>query len=106
MRKVACAEGDIQKERSLGCDGLLITDKSDGAIHEHLAQMVAVARDVDGVVVLEQLGVPLVGERAVEATPTVEASGERPVTEWPGGGRVGQRGEVPLTGRERVIAVL
>ena len=62
--------------------------KGSGALRRELLAALA---GIDGVIVLEQLGMPLVGERPVKAVPAVKAPGQGPVRERAGGGGLGGR---------------
>jgi len=73
-----------------------------------LRQVVAVlggGRGCDVVVVVDEVGVPLVGLGAQEAVVALEAAPHRPRVERAGHGLLGSDGQVPLAQAERVVAV-
>ena len=57
-------------------------------------------------VVVDEVGEPLVGRPAHESVEAFESPPERPAVERPRGRRFGRRREVPLADGERVVAVL
>ncbi len=97
VRRMAGAGRVVEKERLLGRDRLRVLDELDRLVGEVLGEVVAVlgqARLVDGVVVVDEVGIPLVRLGAEEPVPALEAAAGRPVA---AGGR-----EVHLVGRAEV----
>ena len=94
---VAGAEGDVEEERLVVVDGLLIAHELDGVIDDVLAHVVvrALGRG-DAVVVVGELRGELVGQGVEEAVVAVEALLQGPVVERACRGSFGHRGEVPL----------
>ncbi len=81
----------------------------DGLVGEVLGQVVALFGGVgrfDGVVVLDQVGIPLVGLAAQEAVEPVEALGQRPLRAAAGRGEVLDRDVVVLTQPHGRVAVV
>ncbi len=82
MRRVTCARRVVQEERLLRRDRLGIADELDRLVGQVLGEVVALLgrlRLVDGVVVVDQLGIPLARLRAQEPVPPLEAPTTRPV---------------------------
>ena len=111
-RMVWCVTGTrrvVQEERLLGSDRLRVADELDGLVGQILGQVVPVlglARLIDGVVVVDEIGIPLAGLGAEEAIPALEPAAARPVS--PRGCEVHLilRTEMPLANHVRVPAPL
>ena len=91
MRRVARARRVVQEERLLRRDGLGVADELDRLVGDVVGEVVALlgrARLVDGVVVVDEIGIPLAGLGAEEPVPALEATTARPVA--------ARRGEVHL----------
>ena len=92
-----------------GCDCLRVADELERLVGEVLGEVVALlgqVRLVDVVVVLDQVGIPLVGLAADEAVEAVEAARERPVALRGAHRPLVDRDVVVLADPERVPAVL
>ena len=109
VRRVHGAEGEVQEEGLARRRLLLVLDHAHGLVGQVLAQVVALlgaARRVDGVVVADQVGRPVVGVALEEAVVPLEAEAERPGVEGPGGGPLPAGRQVPLAdGQRRVPGV-
>jgi len=109
MRRMACAGADVGEPRLVGCDHLGIADEFDCPVGDVLRQVVAVlgcSRRRDGVVVVDEFGIPLVGLAAHESVKALEPPSQRPM---PFGGskiRLFERSEMPLAHAVGVVAVL
>ena len=82
VRRVAGARRVVEEERLLGRDRLGVPDELERLVGDVLGEVVALLRRlrlVDRVVVVDELGVPLVGLGAEEAVPALEAAAARPV---------------------------
>ena len=85
-----------------------VLDELDGLVGEIGAQVIAVlglGGLIDIVVVVDQLGIPLIGVSPEEPVVTLEAPSQRPTVVGTGGCFVFRRGEVPLADEEGVVAV-
>jgi hypothetical protein len=94
---MAGARRVVEKERLVGRDRLGVADELESLVGDVVGEVVALLRRpgrVDGVVVVDQVGIPLVGLGAQEAVPALEAAAARPVAP--------RRGQVHLVGRAEV----
>ena len=109
MRRVPGARADVGEPRLVGRDHLRVADEFDCPVSDVLRQVVAVlrrSRRRDGVVVVNEFRVPLVGLAAHETVEPFEAPRQRPMSF--GGRQIGflQRRQVPLADAVGVVAVL
>jgi hypothetical protein len=82
VRRVAGSGCVVKEERLLGGDRLSVFEELDGLVGEVIGEVVTLLRRtrwLDGVVVVYQVGIPLVRLRAEEPIPALEASAARPV---------------------------
>ena len=87
MRGVRGAEGEVQEERPLRNQRMMVPDHGDRLIDEIFGEVVPVfgaRRLVDQVIVGVELGVEVVGLALHEAVEAVEPSLHGPVAEWSG----------------------
>ncbi len=106
---VGGAEGQVEEEGPIGTDRLGVVDEPDGVVDEVLGEVVALlrgGRGLDHVVVVDELGVELVGLALHEAVEAVEAPLARPLVVGAGGGGVLHGAEVPLADREGRVALV
>ena len=97
VRRVAGARRVVEEERLLRHDRLRVADELERLVRDVVGEVVALlrgARLVDGVVVVDEVRVPLVRLGAEEPVPALEAAAARPVPS--------RRGEVHLVGRAQV----
>ena len=109
VRGMGGAERDVGEERAVGPDALGVRHHLEQPVDQVLGQVVAVlglGRRLDGMVVADEFRVELVGLALEESVEPVEAAGERPLIERPGGGALFHRGEVPLADAEGGVALL
>ena len=102
------AERDVGEERSVRTHPLAVADHPEELVDEIFADVVAVLGPggcVDRVVVGDELGVELIGLALEEAVEAVEPATERPLVERARSGALVHRGEVPLAGAERGVAL-
>ena len=103
------AGADVGEPRLVGCDHLRVADEFDCLVGDVLRQVVAVLGQrgrCDGVVVVDEFGIPLVGLAAHEAVEPLESPRQRPMPF--GGSEIGllQRRQMPLADAVGVVAVL
>ena len=106
MRGMGRARREIEEERAVRPDRLRVVHEPDSPVDQVLGQVVSIfgaPRLVHGVIVVDQLGVELVGLAVEEAVEPVEAALERPLVV-----RARRRGvlhlaQVPLADRERRV---
>ena len=99
VRRVARARRVVEEERLLGGDRLGVLDELERLVGDVLAEVVALlgrARRVDGVVVVDEVRIPLVGLGAEEAVEALEAAARRPVAPRRGEVHLRLRAQVPL----------
>ena len=109
VRRVRGARRVVQEERLVRRDRLGVLDELERLIGDVVGEVVALGRQlrlVHRVIVVDQVRVPLVGLRAEEPVPALEAPAGRPVP--PGGGDVHlhRRAQVPLAHHVGVPAPL
>ena len=107
--RVAGAGRVVEEERLVRCVDVGVLDELDRTVGEVDVEVVALVgrrRRADRMVVVGEVGKPLVGRAGHEPVEPLEAAPERPPVERPSRGRLGRRGEVPLADGERVVAVL
>ena len=97
VRRVAGAGRVVEEERLVGRDGLGVLDELERLVGDVLGEVVALLgrlRRVHRVVVVDQVGIPLVGLGAQEPVPALEAAAARPVAarRAPGSSRRSGRG--------------
>ena len=105
VRRMLGAEAHVEEEGLLGRDGALGADEADGLVDDVLREVIALpVGRLDVMVVQHQLGVPLAGLALEEAVVPVKAALQGPLVE--GTGLRGLEGgcQVPLAGREGVVA--
>jgi hypothetical protein len=76
MRRVTGTGRVVEEERFLRRDSLGVPDELDRLVRQVVGEVVAVfrrARLVDGMVVVDQIGIPLVRLRPEEPVPALEA---------------------------------
>ena len=81
VRRVTGTGREPQEERLLGCGRAQILQEQDRLVGEVLGEVVPLlrrARRLDGMVVVDEVGVELVGLAAHEAVVALEAATERP----------------------------
>ena len=109
MRSVAGAWAEVHEERLVGRDRLGVLDELDRLVGEVRGQVVSVlghGRLVDRVVVVDQVGIPLVGLAAEEAVVALEPAPDRPVALRGGHVHLVGGDEVPLAEHVRVPPTL
>src|SRR5262245_7950575 len=97
VRRVARAGAEVHEERLVGRDHLGVLDELDRLVGEVGRQVVAVLRHrrlLDGVVVVDEVRIPLVRLAAEEPVEPLEAAADRPVAL--------RRGHVHLVGRAQM----
>ncbi len=107
--RVHGAEGQVGEERPVGADGRGVVDEAQGVVDQILAQVVPLggsARRLDAVVVVDQLGIELVGLALEEPVVPVEPALARPLVVGAGGRRVLHAAQVPLAEGEGGVALL
>ena len=111
VRRVVGAGAEVHEERPLRRDLLGVGDHADGMVDQVLGEVIARPPRasvglLDELLVLHQVGVPLVGLAAQEAVVALEAAAGRPVAL--GGGHVGLvlGDAVPLAEHVGVVAPL
>ena len=109
MGRVAGARRVVEEERLLRSDRFRVPDELQRLVRDVLGQVVTLLgrpRLVDQVVVVDQIGIPLIRLGAEEAVPALESTAGRPVA--PGSGQVHLVGrtEVPLPDHVGVPAAL
>ena len=106
MRCVLRSQAHVQKERLVGSDHLLGADEVDRGVDNVLGQVITLAvRGLDVVVVQGELRMPLAGLALQETIEAIEAALQRPLVEGARGRGFEGRGQVPLAGRESVVAL-
>ena len=108
VRRVVGAGGEVQEERLVRRDLLEVGDELDGLVGQIDGQVIALLgrlRRLDLVVVVDQVGIVLVGVAAEEAVVALEAAAERPAVVGAGRADLLGRGQVPLADAERVVAM-
>ncbi len=104
--EVRRAEGDVEEEGLLGVTVAVVVHEGDRVVDDVGGEVVVGGvRDVDPVVVLDQVGLPLVGQAVRGAVVAVEPALQRPLVEGPGAGELVHRGEVPLADPEGRVAL-
>ena len=108
MRRMTGTGTDIGEPRLVGRDHLRVADEFDCLVGDVLRQVVAVLGQTgrcDGVIVVDEFGIPLVGLAAHEAVEPFESPRQRPMSF--GGGEIGllQRSQMPLADAIGVVAV-
>ena len=109
MRRVHGAGSEIEKERLIRCDLLGIGDEGDSLVDEVFCEVIAFLGSLlrlDLMVVVDELGVILVGVTAQEAVEALEASAQRPAVIGPCRRRLMRRGQVPFADSVGVVALL
>jgi len=82
MRRVGRAERVVEEERLVGRDHLRVRDELDRLVGEVLSEVVPLGRDFGwstGVVVVDQVRIPLVGLGPEEPVPALEPPSGGPV---------------------------
>ncbi len=108
VRGMARAGREPQEERLLGRVHVGVLHEPDRAVRQVDVQVVALLRRggrAHPVVVVDEVGVPLVGVTAEEPVEAFEAAAERPAVERPGRRGLVRRGEVPLADAEGAVPV-
>ena len=108
VRGMARAGRVIEEERLLGGDRLGVTDEFQRLVGEVLGEVVALvrrARRVDGVAVVDEVGIPLVRLGAEEAVEALEAAARRPVAPRGREVHLGVRAQVPFADHVGVPAL-
>ena len=106
--RVAGAGRVVEEERLVRCVDVGVLDELDRPVGEVDVEVVALVgrrRRADRMVVIGEVGKPLVGRAGHEPVEALEATSEWPPVEWPRRRRLGGRREVPLADGERVVAV-
>ena len=109
VRRMAGTGGEVEEERLVRCDRLGVTDELERLVGEILGEVVALVRRlrlVDHVVVVDQVGIPLVRLGAEEPVPALEAAAGRPVAARGGEVHLVGRAEMPLADHVSVPAEL
>ena len=109
VRGMAGARAVVEEERLVGRDGLRVTDELERLVGDVRAEVVALLRWlrlVDGVVVVDEVGIPLVRLRPEEPVEALEAAAERPLRLPRGKGHLIGGRQVPLADGVGVPAAL
>ena len=109
MRRVHCTERQIGEERAVGPDRDRVVDESQRVVDQVFAQVIAVfgrRRWFDRVVVVDELGIELVGLTLEEPVVAVEAPLAGPLVVGPGRRRVLHIAEVPFAEGEGRVALV
>ena len=109
MGRMGRAQREIEEEGLIGIDGLVVAQKALRVIDDVFGEVIAVFRRpgwLDQVVVVDEIGVELIGLAGEEAVEPVKAALQRPVGEGPGGGALLGGTEVPLADRERGVVLV
>ncbi len=109
MGRVHGPEGQIGEEGPVGTDGRGVVDEADGVVDQVLAQVVALVgggRGLDAVVVVDQLGMELVGLALEEPVEAVEPPLAGPLVVGPGRRGVLHGAQVPLAHGEGGVALV
>ena len=109
VRGVSRAGAVVHEPRLVGCDGLGVAHELDRLVGQILRQVVAVlgcAGLLDGVVVVDQVRVPLMRLAAQEAVEPLEPTAQRPAGTPRGQVDLVRRGQVPLADRVGVPPLL
>jgi hypothetical protein len=109
VRRVRRAGAEVHEERLLRRDHLRVLDELDRLVGEVRRQVVAVLRQgwlFDRMVVVDEVGIPLVRFAAEEAVEALEPPPDRPVALRRGHVHLVRRTEVPLAEHVRVPAAL
>ena len=109
VRRVAGAGRVVEEERLLWRDRLGVPDELERLVGDVLGEVVALLRRlrlVDEVVVVDELGIPLVGLRAEEPVPALEAAAAGPVAARRRQVHLMRGAEVPLADHVGVPAQL
>ena len=108
MGRVHGAGSKIHEEGFVGRHLLGIGDEADGLIHQVFGQVIALFGGLGRlhlVVIVDQLGIVLVGLAAQEAVEALEAAPQRPAVIRTGGRDLVGRGQVPFADGVGVVAV-
>ena len=109
VRRVVGAGGEVQEEGLVRRDLLGVGDELDGLVGQVDREVIALfrrLRRLDLMVVVDEVGIVLVGVAAEEAVVAVEAAAERPAVVGPGGADLFGGRQVPLADAVGVVAVL
>ena len=109
VRRVAGLRREVHEERLVGVDHLRVADELDRLVREVVGDVVAVlgpARRVDLVVVVDEVGIPVVRLAAEPAVEALEPAPERPPALERGEVALLARRQVPLADAVRVVPVL
>ena len=109
VRRVGSARRVVQEERLVGRDRLGVLDELERLVRQVLGQVVALLRGprrIDRMVVIDQVGKPLVGLGAQEPIPALEATAAGPVATGRREVHLDGRAEVPLAHHVGVPAEL
>ena len=109
MGRVTCSEGQIGEEGAIGPDRLCVVDEADRAVDQVLAQVVplfGLSGRRDRMVVVDELGMELIGLPLEEAVVAVEAALAGPLVVGSGRGGVLHGAEVPLAECEGRVALV
>ena len=100
VRRVGGTRGVVQEERLLGCQHLGVLDELQrlvGDVHREVVALLGRLGLVHHVVVVDEVGIPLVGLGPEEAVETLEPPPRRPVAPGRGQVHLGLGAQVPLT---------
>ena len=103
------ARREIEEERAVRPDRLRVVHEADGPVHQVLGQVVSLfgaPRLVHRVIVVDQLGMELVGLAVEEAVEPVEAALERPLVIGTRRRGVLHLAQMPLADRERRVPLV
>ena len=106
---MGAAGGMVEEEGLVRGVDVGVQDELDGMIDQVFVQVIAFVRHLGlghRMVVVGQVGKPLVGLAAEKTVIALEATTQRPAVERAGRRALLGRGEVPLAGAEGVVAVL
>ncbi|MNX95422.1 hypothetical protein D3C86_1276940 [compost metagenome] len=109
MRGVGGSGAEVHHPGLGGGDRQVVLDEGDGLVRQVLAEVIAFFRGVrglDGVVVIGEIGIPLVGVPAEEAVVALEAAPQGPEALVPREVGIFSGSQVPLAHGERAPAAL
>ncbi len=109
MRRVHRARAEVHEERLVRGDLLGVGDEGHRLVHEVFGQVIALfgrLLGLDGVIVVDQLGIVLMGVAAEKPVVPLEPAPERPPVVRASRGNLVRRRQVPLAERVRVVSVL
>ena len=109
MGRMVRARREIEEERLVGSDLLQVGDEADRLVGEIRREVIAFLRSfrrLDLMIVVDEVGIILVGVAAEEAVVALEAAPERPAVVGAGGADLLGRRQVPLADAIGGVALL